>query len=48
MYDSLAAMHAALQGLGEPQPFGIVLKQIGALSNGLKNIIQIVNQTFQG
>jgi hypothetical protein len=41
-------MDAALQRLGELLPFGVALEQVGALSDGLKYIIQIVNEAFEG
>jgi hypothetical protein len=48
MHDPLAAMDAALQSLGQLQPLGVVFEQVRAFSDRLKNVIQIVDQTFEG
>jgi hypothetical protein len=48
MHDSLAAMHATLQSLGNLLPFEVAFEQIGILSDRLKHVIQIVDQAFEG
>ncbi len=47
VHNSLAAIDAALQGMCELLPFGIVFQKLRALADGLKDIVQIVNQTFE-
>ena len=43
----MSAARAALQRVGQLFPLGIVFQQLRTLRDGLKHIVQIMNQTFQ-
>ncbi len=45
--DAMPAARAALQRVGQLLPLGIVFQQLRAFRDGLKHVVQIVNQTFQ-
>ncbi len=45
--DPMPAARATLQRVGQLLPLGIVSEQFRAFRDGLKNVVQIVNQTFQ-
>ena len=47
MYDSRSAVGAALQGMRQPLPFRIAAKHFSAFRDGLKNVVEIMYETFE-